>query len=585
MTVPRPSLSVFNWFRKSLQRKLVLWIMVFWLFSVTALSLTVFWAGQNVILDSVRRQNIQTASVAARDVNTQISSELTGIRGFTGYLESLDPNAAAQAVAIDAFKAASPDRYYGVYYFDEHDRLMLYLEAGGATTVLSFVGQTAETPMPDEVVRLAAVQHESGTGVTVSGVTYTELDRTPIITMAATVTFPAGDRVLVIQVELSDLWQHLLRNRVGESGFTYVVSKTGTIIAHPDPSAVGTAAPVEIAPVTQGYEGFVSYPAPGGAVYAAYSPVGGPTGWGIVVEQPVAEAQAPVGRAALIIGVVWLGLAVVGTGGVLWLTRGFTRPIVELTETTREIARTGRLVKTSLEERADEVGQLSLSFDRMVERLVSMEGRLATVAAEERNRLARDLHDAVSQTLFAASLIAEALPVLWERDADEGRRRLEEVRQLTRGALAEMRMLLLELRPSALVESDLPHLLTQLGDSIRGRTGIPVSVDIESECEYAPEVKIAAYRVAQEALNNVAKHAEASAVTVTAACAPDELRITITDDGRGFDPGGVQADSLGLRIMKERSEEVGATLTIDSRVGEGTTVSVVWKRPAREVER
>jgi len=334
----------------------------------------------------------------------------------------------------------------------------------------------------------------------------------------------------------------------------------------------------ELEAAAQGYEGFVKYHAPTGELYAAYSPVGGPTGWGIVVQQSVAEANAPLARTTFIIGGVWLALALVGTAGILWLARGFTRPIVELTSTTREIERTGRLVKTSLEERTDEVGQLSQSFDRMVERLDSMEGRLATVAAEERNRLARDLHDAVSQTLFSASLIAEVLPKVWARDPEAGKRRLEEVRQLTRGALAEMRTLLLELRPAALVEAELPHLLTQLGESIGGRTGAPVTVTVTGECDFSADVKIALYRIAQEALNNVAKHAAADHVTVDLGCEPDRLILTISDDGDGFNIKDTAADSLGLRIMRERSEEIGARLTIASEAGKGTKISVAWKK-------
>ena len=97
-------------------------------------------------------------------------------------------------------------------------------------------------------------------------------------------------------------------------------------------------------------------------------------------------------------------------------------------------------------------------------------------ASQERSRLARDLHDAVTQTLFSASLIAEVLPALWENDPAEGRQLLGELRQLTRGALAEMRTLLLELRPAALVEANLGDLLRQLAESVSGRTGIPVAV-------------------------------------------------------------------------------------------------------------
>ncbi|MDD5701711.1 MAG: histidine kinase, partial [Dehalococcoidales bacterium] len=105
---------------------------------------------------------------------------------------------------------------------------------------------------------------------------------------------------------------------------------------------------------------------------------------------------------------------------------------------------------------------------------------LATL--KERQRLARDLHDAVSQTLFSASLISEVLPRLWERNPDEGKRRLEEIRMLTRGALAEMRTLLLELRPAALADANLGDLLRLLGDSVTGRARIPVTVSIDGDC-------------------------------------------------------------------------------------------------------
>ena len=136
-------------------------------------------------------------------------------------------------------------------------------------------------------------------------------------------------------------------------------------------------------------------------------------------------------------------------------------------------------------------------------------------AIAERTRLARDLHDAVSQTLFSASLIAEVLPRIWEKNQPEGKKRLEEIRQLTRGALAEMRTLLLELRPAALADTDLGDLLHQLGESITGRARVPVDVTVNGECHVlTTEVKVALYRIAQEALNNVAKHSGAKRARV-----------------------------------------------------------------------
>ena len=201
-----------------------------------------------------------------------------------------------------------------------------------------------------------------------------------------------------------------------------------------------------------------------------------------------------------------------------------------------------------------------------------------SAAAAERNRLARDLHDAVSQTLFSMSLIAEVLPRIYERDPVQGAQRLDELRQLSRGALAEMRTLLLELRPAALAEAKLPDLLKQLGEAVTGRARIPVEVVTEGSGELPTDVRLAFYRIAQEALNNVVKHSRARKVKVSLAPLvghPDDARLAVEDDGAGFDPaaGGGQ---LGLGIMKERAESVRANLLICSAPGEGTKVEVTW---------
>jgi len=198
-------------------------------------------------------------------------------------------------------------------------------------------------------------------------------------------------------------------------------------------------------------------------------------------------------------------------------------------------------------------------------------------AIEERSRLARDLHDAVTQTLFSASLIAEVLPRLWERDPDEGQRRLSELRELTRGALAEMRTLLLELRPATLTEMELKDLLHQLAEAITGRARVSVTVEIEGQRPLPVEVKVALYRIAQEALNNVAKHAAASQAVVNLQCQPGQVTLRVSDDGRGFDTQNVPSESLGLSIMRERAEAIGAALKIDSQIGHGTEVVAIWK--------
>jgi signal transduction histidine kinase len=194
----------------------------------------------------------------------------------------------------------------------------------------------------------------------------------------------------------------------------------------------------------------------------------------------------------------------------------------------------------------------------------------------ERSRLARELHDAVTQTLFSASLIAEVLPRLWAKDPERGQQQLEEVRLLTRGALAEMRSLLLELRPEALAQAKPDDLLRQLGRAMTGRTGVPVSVDADVQCPLPAEVQISLYRIAQEALSNAAKHAEASHVEVRFRCEAGQAVLSIHDDGRGFDVDSISPGHFGVGIMRERAASIGAELEIESEPGSGTEVSVVW---------
>jgi signal transduction histidine kinase len=205
-----------------------------------------------------------------------------------------------------------------------------------------------------------------------------------------------------------------------------------------------------------------------------------------------------------------------------------------------------------------------------------------TAIAAERGRLARELHDAVTQTLFSANLIADVIPRIWKRDPEEGMQSLEELRQLTRGALAEMRTLLLEMRPEALDRSDIKSLLTQLAEAFMGRVRVPVSLVIQEGCELTHEVKIVFYRVAQEALNNIAKHSGARQVELHLECQPDHMNLCIQDDGLGFEAGSLTPDHMGVAIMRERAHSIGANLKIESQIGQGTTVELDWRSAQKD---
>ena len=214
--------------------------------------------------------------------------------------------------------------------------------------------------------------------------------------------------------------------------------------------------------------------------------------------------------------------------------------------------------------------------------------------ASERNRIARELHDSVTQTIFSASLIAEVLPTVWTIDPIEAQHGLDDLRKLARGALAEMRTLLLELRPIGLGEVGLEDLLKQLGAGVSGRIRADVSVRIHGEAILPTDVKLAFYRIAQETLNNAAKHSGADRVDIEIKSMPplssrrrskvnssqaifsQSVYMSIRDNGRGFDPTSVVGEHLGLGIMRERASNVHAALSIKSKSGAGTEVSLHW---------
>ena len=867
----------------TVQRRLIVGSIGFWLLSIIILALVFLFIGQNQMLTVARQNNIQLASTISRDVNAQLSNITGNTRTFTQHLEALEADLYTQADALLGLRLSST-RYKAIYYFDTNKTLLIHL-TDSIQSLLSLkspeeIIARPSIPVGNEIVDAYEAVNE--TNVYISDVNYATLDYTPVIYIGMPLSFPNNEsRVIVFEVDLTDIWQKIKLATVGQTGFTYIVSSEGTIIAYPEPRYIGSQIPPEIKPVLASYEGSTQLidPFTGREVVAAYSPVGGLLGWGIIVTQDRAEIYANIVKSSTVIIIILLALGFIGTFGILLLIRNVTRPIKELTRTTQGIAHTGILTKTAMEKRSDEVGQLSYAFDQMIDKVKDIESKLISseeryrslfehandaifihdfngnfldinlvacdrlgythselmqmkvtdidtpefaalvseriaelnskgqfvtetahltkdkriipteigsqvvqyygvpailtiarditerkkaqidlqlahdeledrvkqrtvdlsqailllhqeitqrketeeklrqseskyrdlvesansiilefdldgnitffnrfaqeffdykeeeiigrnilgtivpeidstgisltakmadllsnperyyssenenmcrngdrvwiawtnrgiydaqgklrailsigidrteqkkaseildkqerenIAAAERTRLARDLHDAVSQTLFSASIIAEVLPNLWKKDPDAGRKSLEDVRQLTRGALAEMRTLLFELRPSALADADLGDLLRQLADSITGRANISVSSNIEGQCALLPETKIGFYRIAQEALNNIAKHSGASKATISLRCQSDRVELCIIDNGKGFDISTVKPESLGLGIMRERAKAVGASLSIKSKINEGTEIAVIWQDSRKE---
>jgi signal transduction histidine kinase len=233
---------------------------------------------------------------------------------------------------------------------------------------------------------------------------------------------------------------------------------------------------------------------------------------------------------------------------------------------------------------ADDLTGLVIMADQLAVALenAALYERAQTVGVlEERQRLARDLHDSVTQLVFSMTLIAQSVGSAYRRDPAEGERRLARIVELSQQSLAEMRALLAELRPAGPVPNGLVPALQKHFERVGSREKLVIELEAATYAPHSRDYEEALYRVVQEALNNVVKHARASRVRVGLAQQDGQVRLWVTDDGQGFDP--VTASSrpangdgggLGLVGMRERVDRLGGGLTIQSQPGAGTTVSV-----------
>ena len=269
--------------------------------------------------------------------------------------------------------------------------------------------------------------------------------------------------------------------------------------------------------------------------------------------------------------------------------RGLRRSLGDHLETTFGYIRSWMGVPLMLKDRA--VGMLSLEYTEpdyytaehaklalafanqaavAIENARLYERAQALAALEERQRLARELHDSVSQALYGIALGARTARTLLDRDPSRLAEPLDYVLSLAEAGLAEMRALIFELRPESLENEGIVTALTKQAAALRARHQIEVRTELCDEPELPLEIKEALYRIAQEALHNIVKHARARRVEVRLECNPNEITLDVCDDGAGFDPSGSFPGYLGLPSMRERAARLGGNLQVESAPGQGT---------------
>jgi two-component system sensor histidine kinase ChiS len=250
----------------------------------------------------------------------------------------------------------------------------------------------------------------------------------------------------------------------------------------------------------------------------------------------------------------------------------------------RSIQARSRELERQVEERTAELSRANVALEREIAERIQVEEALRQSEREkaivdERNRLARELHDSVAQSMYGVTLYAEVITqLLSSGQTDEAASYLGELKDTAQESLAEMRLLIYELRPPVLEEEGLASALQARLEAVESRAGLEIEFNTEGEICLGSEIEAALYRIAQEALNNVLKHAQARRVAVSLAQDWRRVTLEVADDGLGFDPTEAsRGGGMGLWGMRERAAEIGARLEVESAIGTGTMVSVVWE--------
>lgn len=257
-----------------------------------------------------------------------------------------------------------------------------------------------------------------------------------------------------------------------------------------------------------------------------------------------------------------------------WLaSRGLRKRLVNLSASAKAWSK-GDFSSTPRDNSADEIGELTRNLNNMAEQLQALlHTRDELARVEERNRLARDLHDTVKQQTYAARMQLTAAKNLLGSDLTAAMGHIDTALQLNRETQQELKLIIDELRPAALEGKGLAQALKDYADRWQEHTGIQVTMTISGERSLPLNVEQALYRVLQEALSNIARHAEADSVRLSLSMSPEKVALFVADNGRGFDVNAVSANSYGLTGMQGRLSEVGGTLKVDSMLSAGTTIT------------
>jgi signal transduction histidine kinase len=394
-------------------------------------------------------------------------------------------------------------------------------------------------------------------------------------------------------VRFQRIGEEIQKLQVGDVGEAYLIDRNGRVIYHPDYSLISAdfSRRVSVFNLMRGeHEGALIIQEPGKARQVVGYALVDVTGWGLVIQEPWVDVVAPARISlrpiilALLIGVV-LVAAIVSVGA-----QRVVRPISELAARSRRVASgdyTVQVTPSGIRELRD----LGSDFNRMVEQIARYQAGLRQYVAaithtqeEERKRIARDLHDDTVQSLIAIGQRVELAREMVHEDADESIEQLRDLRKLVTHTIDNVRQFSRDLRPTVLEDLGMVPALQYLVSELARQDTVDITLNVDGSADaLPPDMEVAIYRIVQEALANIRKHAKASQAHVEAQFLAEQVIITIHDDGIGFQVPQETADlvnvgSLGLMGLRERAQLFGGQMDIQSHVGQGTTLRVTLPR-------
>ncbi len=375
----------------------------------------------------------------------------------------------------------------------------------------------------------------------------------------------------------------LANTGMGVRGVAYLVDSEGKIVAHPDPKRLGEsmAAHEGIAQVTRGESGAAFHQSSNGEeLVVGYAPIT-PTGWGLIVEEPWAEVVAPMFQYSVLLPLVLLLAAIVALGAIYFGVRDVVRPLQNLAQAANRIAYGDYAAAKRPVGGVREIEELRETLDRMAQQVQQAQAAMRNYVTailrgqeDERMRLSRELHDDTIQSLIAVQQRIEMAHKALTKDPALAAGKMTDLKELLADTLTAVRRFVRDLRPTYLENLGLIpalEMLTRESSATFQIQGEEQRLDAERE--------LALYRIVQEALRNVSKHAHATQVAVTVSFDTQQVTATVEDNGAGFvapeaPTAYAQAGHFGLMGMQERAQLFGGSVHVKSERGKGTKVIV-----------